>query len=134
VNRWLAIIIAAVVVLCGCATVRDRAVAAMNGTATFADSAHDELKRVYKEALDACLELSDTKPKALACANDTDRRFDQAWSAYRAIRTSWLILSAVIHTADLSGARPDEAELLKMLAELAGVVSEFRAALLKVIP
>lgn len=131
--RWLLLLFVAPLIF-GCATVRDRAVASMNGVATFADGAHDHLADRYKAALKSCVDRADTKPKALSCGKDVDERFDPMWTAYRVVRSLWVLLAATINAADLAGEDLDELDVLAMLVKLGGAVNDFRAALQKGVP
>lgn len=133
VLRWIVLAVIAFVVS-GCASARDRAVMAMNGTATFADGAHDHVADEYQQALKDCVKFADTKPKALSCGKDVDDKFDPLWKAYRVVRATWLMMAATVHAAELEGGELSEDEALKLLAELSAAVSAFREALKKGTP
>ena len=113
----------------GCASARDRTVAAMNGVATFADGAHDYVADEYEQALKDCVKFADTKPKALSCGADVDRKFEKRWKAYRFLRSTWLAVAAAIHAAELSEGGLNEAEALQLLSQLSAAVTQFKEAM-----
>lgn len=126
--RWIWLIVLAFFVS-GCASARDRTVAAMNGVATFADGAHDYVADEYEQALKDCIKFADTKPKALSCGADVDRKFEKRWKAYRFLRSTWLAVAAAIHAAELSEGGLNEAEALQLLSQLSAAVTQFKEAM-----
>jgi len=114
----------------GCASALDNAIHAANGAGQVTDHAHVTLSADTKRGYDLCLIMS-TKTLALECVEQNRAQFAPAWSAYRALRHTWLSLAAMIQAAQAAdGALPGGATVL--LGKLAQAVSELQFALVEV--
>jgi hypothetical protein len=119
------VLLLSVAMLLGCATVRDRAVVAMNGIATFSKGAKETLEDRTVAAAEACLAKPD-RASAIMCGQKARRSHAPAWAGYRALRSAWLALAAVINAADLAGTDPGAIEVAKLLNRLRQALDDFR--------
>lgn len=124
--RRLAILLC-MIMLTGCGSALDTAIRAANGAETVATHAHAVLVEDTRGAYDGCV-ARETRPEALACIEVVRQRYAPAWTAYRALRHTWLSLAALIQGA-IAADGPMPAGYAILVGSLAQAVTELQAAI-----
>jgi hypothetical protein len=123
-NDWLLrmgkfiLLIGVLLIVAGCLPSQLKAATVTaNSIAEFADATHDALAFSYKLEQEECVHDAKEKSEAVSCVASVREKYKAAWSYYRSLRRSWILLASAIQSAKLIN-DPNDPRLAPALAAL----------------